>query len=97
MSFPYLGRDLCPFSVGPSLLLGLENPPIVCLTSGPRIVVLIFLHINSTAAAGPSQLDSAEIPIVEEHKFLGIIFDKKLTFKPHIKYLRSKCNKTIQQ
>ena len=40
--------------------------------------------------------DSTEIPIVEEHKFLGIIFDKKLTFKPHIKYLRSKCYKTIQ-
>ena len=42
------------------------------------------------------ELDSSEIPIVEEHKFLGIIFDKKLTSRPHIKYLRSKCNKTIQ-
>ena len=40
------------------------------------------------------KLDSTEIPIVEEHKFLGIIFDKKLTFKPHIKYLRSKSNST---
>ena len=36
------------------------------------------------------KLDSMKIPIVEEHKFPGIIFDKKLTFKPHIKYLRSK-------
>ena len=42
------------------------------------------------------KLDSTEIPIIEEHKFLGIIFDQKLTFKPHIKYLRSKCNKAIQ-
>ena len=42
------------------------------------------------------KLNSTEIPIVEEHKFLGIIFDKKLTFKPHIKHLRSKCNKAIQ-
>ena len=33
------------------------------------------------------KLDLTEIPITEEHKFLGIIFDKKLTFKPHIKYL----------
>ena len=41
------------------------------------------------------KLDSTKIPIVEEHKFLGIIFDNKLTFKPHIKYLRSKGNKTI--
>ena len=35
MSFPYLGQDFCSFSVDPSLLLGLENPPIACLTSGP--------------------------------------------------------------
>ena len=42
------------------------------------------------------KLDSIKIPIVEEHKFLEIIFDKILTFKLHIKYLRSKCNKTIQ-
>ena len=54
MSFPYLGHELCPFSVGPSLLLGLENPPIVCLTFGPRIVVLIFIYTNPVAATGPS-------------------------------------------
>ena len=42
------------------------------------------------------KLDSTEISIVEEHKFLGIIFDKKSTFKPRIKYSRSKCNKTIK-
>ena len=32
------------------------------------------------------KLDSTEIPIDEEYKFPGIIFDKKLTFKLHIKY-----------
>lgn len=42
------------------------------------------------------KLDNTEIPIAEEHKFLGIIFDKKLTYIPHIKYLKVKCNKTIQ-
>lgn len=42
------------------------------------------------------KLDNTEIPIVEEHKFLGIIFDKKLNYIPHIKYLKVKCNKTIQ-
>ena len=42
------------------------------------------------------KLNSTEIPIVEEQKFLGIILDKKLTFKPHIKHLRTKCNKPIQ-
>ena len=29
------------------------------------------------------------IPVVEKYKFLGIIFDRKLSFIPHIKYLKS--------
>ena len=31
------------------------------------------------------------IPVVEDFKFLGIIFDRKLSFIPHIKYLKAKC------
>ena len=42
------------------------------------------------------KIDHTEIPIVEHYKYLGIIFDHKLSFIPHIKYLRTKCNKTIQ-
>ena len=30
-------------------------------------------------------LDDQPIPVVEETKLLGVIFDKKLTFIPHIK------------
>ena len=33
------------------------------------------------------------IPVVEEAKFLGLLFDKKLTFIPHIKALKAKCLK----
>ena len=33
------------------------------------------------------------IPVVEESKFLGILFDRKLSFIPHIKYFRAKCLK----
>ena len=40
--------------------------------------------------------DNTEIPIVEHYKYLGIIFDRKLSFVPHIKCLRTKFNKTIQ-
>ena len=40
--------------------------------------------------------DHTEISIVEHYKYLGIIFDRKLSFISHIKYLRTKCNKTIQ-
>ena len=42
------------------------------------------------------KIDHTKIPIVEHYKYLGIIFDHKLSFVPYIKYLRTKCNKTIQ-
>ena len=35
------------------------------------------------------------IPVVEEAKFLGLLFDKKLTFIPHIKALKAKCLKAL--
>ena len=31
------------------------------------------------------------IPVVEQNKFLGLIFDRCLTFKPHIQKLKIKC------
>ena len=36
------------------------------------------------------KIDHTEIPIVEHYKYLGVIFDRKLSFIPHIKYLRTK-------
>ena len=35
------------------------------------------------------------IPVVEEAKFLGLLFDKKLSFIPHIKALKAKCLKSF--
>ena len=35
------------------------------------------------------------IPVVGEAKFLGVIFNRKLSFIPHIKYLKAKCLKTL--
>jgi len=32
---------------------------------------------------------------VEQTKFLGLIFDRKLTFIPHIRHLKDKCTKTL--
>ena len=37
----------------------------------------------------------SQIPVVAESKFLGVIFDKKLSFIPHIKYLKAKCLKAL--
>ena len=35
------------------------------------------------------------IPVVDEAKFLDVIFDQKLSFFPHIKYLKAKCLKAL--
>ena len=40
-------------------------------------------------------LNKQPIPIVAESKFLGIIFDKKLSFIPHLQNLRTKCAKSL--
>lgn len=40
-------------------------------------------------------LQGHRIPVKMEHKFLGLILDKKLTSVPHIKYLKCKCLKAM--
>ena len=40
-------------------------------------------------------LDGTQIPVVEQTKFLGLYFDKKLSFIPHIKYLKKKCQNAL--
>ena len=35
------------------------------------------------------------IPVVDGFKFLGLIFDRKLSFIPHIKYIKAKCLKAL--
>ena len=41
------------------------------------------------------KLERQEIPVVNEHKFLGLVFNKKLTFIPHLKYLSSSWKKRL--
>ncbi|GBL73839.1 putative RNA-directed DNA polymerase from transposon BS [Araneus ventricosus] len=40
-------------------------------------------------------LNGSHIPIMQETKFLGIVFDTKLTFRSHIKHLKTKCIQTL--
>ena len=42
------------------------------------------------------KLDGVEIPVVDQFKFLGVIFDRKLSIIPHINYLKVKCHKALQ-
>uniref|UniRef100_A0A1B0CYZ6 Uncharacterized protein n=1 Tax=Phlebotomus papatasi TaxID=29031 RepID=A0A1B0CYZ6_PHLPP len=40
-------------------------------------------------------LNGNNLPLDNEHKFLGLIFDKKLTWKSHILQLKTKCQKSM--
>jgi hypothetical protein len=48
------------------------------------------LHLDPQLSLGGTQ-----IPVVPETRFLGVIFDKKLNFKAHIKYIKDKCLKAL--
>ena len=41
------------------------------------------------------KLDNDPIQFVKEAKLLGLIWDTKLTFEPHIKYLKARCQKSL--
>ena len=49
------------------------------------------MHSNPTL-----NLDVSEILIIDQYKFLSIIFDKTLSFIQHIQYLKEKCCKTLK-
>nr|CAH7746851.1 unnamed protein product [Callosobruchus chinensis] len=40
---------------------------------------------------GITHIDGKEIPCKNSHKFLGVIFDSRLSWNPHITYLKDKC------
>jgi ribonuclease HI len=40
-------------------------------------------------------LNNINIPIVTQAKFLGLLFDNKLSYIPHLKYIRAKCLKSM--
>ena len=42
------------------------------------------------------KLEETEIPVVNEYKFLGVIFDWKLSFISHMKYLKTKTTHSQQ-
>ena len=55
-----------------------------------------FCQLRKMHNGSTLKLDDLEIPVVSQYKFLGIIFDQKLSFIPHIQYIKDKCNKTLK-
>ena len=54
-----------------------------------------FSNQNSIHAEPDLKLYGTPIPVVTETKFLGLVFDRKLTFAAHIKYLKDRCLKAL--
>jgi len=54
-----------------------------------------FTQPHSTNADPDLKLYGVCILVVSEFKFLGLIFDKKLTFNKNVKYLKDRCMKAL--
>ena len=60
--------------------------------SSNKTVAMHFCNRNSKYCRDPIlNLGKEKIKFVTEHKFLGLIWDSKLTFESHIQYLKKKC------
>ena len=54
-----------------------------------------FCHLRKAHDDPVLTLDGTPIPVVEVNKFLGVVFDRKLSFIPHIKQLKGKSQKAL--
>ena len=63
--------------------------------SKSKTVCMHFCHKRTLHADPELEIYNTTIPVVNETKFLGLIFDSKLNFVSHIKSLKDKCLKAI--
>ena len=63
--------------------------------STSKTQVVHFCKRNKCIKTPELTLYKQKIPVKNEAKFLGVIFDKKLTFLPHIKDLKLKCQNAL--
>ena len=63
--------------------------------SRPKTVAMHFCQLRGMHCDPTLFLGDQEIGFVKEAKFLGLTWDTKLTFLPHIHYLKKKCNKAL--
>ena len=59
--------------------------------SKTKTVCMHFCQLRKLHPDPTLYLDQYQIPLVDQFKFLGVIFDKKLSFIPHLDKLKSKC------
>jgi len=60
-----------------------------------KTVCMHFCRLHKLHSDTVLTVNGLPIPVVEETKFLGVIFDRKLSFLPHIRHLKDKCTKAL--
>ncbi|GFV31358.1 putative RNA-directed DNA polymerase from transposon X-element [Trichonephila clavipes] len=54
-----------------------------------------FCHKRGILPDPEIRIRDVQIPVVPDVRFLGVIFDRRLTFLPHILHLRKRCEKSL--
>ena len=63
--------------------------------SNTKTVCIHFSKLRKQYGSPNLTLGISKIPVVPEHKFLGVTYDSKLSFIPHLKETRLKCSKAL--
>jgi len=63
--------------------------------STSKTVCMHFCHMRGLHPEPSLSLNRTSITVVKEFKFLGLYLDSKLTYIPHIKYLTTKCKRSL--
>jgi len=61
----------------------------------PKTVCIHFCKLRKPHPESTLLLNGTPVPVVDETKFLGVVFDRKLSFIPHIKHLKDKYTKAL--
>ena len=63
--------------------------------SKAKTVCVHFHKKRGTLPEPDLKLNGSKVNVVKETKFLGVIFDQKLSFIPHMKALKTRCSKAL--
>ena len=91
-SFPHAVRlmQLCANSVQDRVSNNeLKFPP-------SKTVCMYFCNQRKKYAEPSIMLDKNPIKVVTEAKFFGVVFDRSLSYKNHVEYLKANCLKALE-
>ena len=52
-----------------------------------------FTNLRGVFMEPDIKVDGTSIKVADEAKILGLVFDRRLTFRAHVKYLKTVCDK----